>query len=139
MKEPISLMGTDLTKNLTFSETQTFLYILNEIIDHQKLTKSNKKIAKDRKLSISTIEKHLNKLDREGLINRETIKSRNPYSMNWETTYRSITIPDNVMDPKIIAELHLNRIHTMLDLIITPETTYKTIQEIRKIRGNNVG
>ena len=135
MKDSISLLGTDLTKNLTFSEVQTLLYILNEVIDHKVLTKSNKKIAKDRKLSISTIEKHLKKLDREGLIERDTVKTRNPHTMNWETTSRSITIPNHVVDPKIIAELHLNRIHTMLDLIITPETTVQAIKEMKQSRG----
>ena len=135
MKDTISLLGTDLTKNLTFSEVQTLLYILNEVIDHKALTKSNKEIAKDRKLSISTIEKHLKKLDREGLIERETVKARNKYTMNWETTSRSITIPADVLDPRIIAELHLNRIHTMLDLVITPEATLKQIEKMKQTRG----
>lgn len=126
----------DLTKELNSSESITFLYVLNQVIDHKCLTKSNKIIAKELKKSISTIEKHLNKLDKLGLIIRESIKAHNNLIMRWETVSRSITIPSNIIDPKILASMRTQRINSMLELIITPEATKKYVQSYKESRSS---
>lgn len=57
----------DKTKLLNDSELTTFIYILNQVIDYQYLTKPNKTMVLDRKKSVITIEKHLNKLEKNRL------------------------------------------------------------------------
>ena len=127
-------LGQDLTKDLNFSQTTTFLYILNQIIDNRALTKSNKEIAKDLNLSISTIEKHLKMLDRLGLIHRGNERVRNPFTLEWETVSRSITIPKNKIDPRVLATMHSQRISSMLELIVTPDTTKMMIKTLKESR-----
>lgn len=124
----------DKTKLLNDSELTTFIYILNQVIDHQYLTKPNKSIALDRKKSVSTIEKHLNKLEKTGLIYRRNIKRYNNFILQWETASREVTIPREVIDPKILAEMRGQRINNILAMIVTPAATTLAIKNMRESR-----
>ncbi|MBI9009632.1 MAG: hypothetical protein JEZ05_06330 [Tenericutes bacterium] len=125
----------DKTKLINDSELTTFIYVLNQVIDHQYLTKSNKKIAEERKKSVSTIEKHLNKLDKIGLISRSNLRRFNNIILQWETESREITIPTEVINPKILAEMRAQRIHNVLAMIVTPEATSRAIKQMRESRS----
>lgn len=130
-----NLSTEELTKQLNTSQTNTFLYILNQIIDNGSCSVSNKDMAKSLRLSVSTIEKHLNKIEKAGLIIRESERSRNPLTLNWETISRTITIPSEIIDPKVISMMHKNRIQGMLDLISTPESHKVLINQMKRSRG----
>lgn len=130
-----NLSTEELTKQLNTSQTNTFLYILNQIIDNGSCSVSNKDMAKSLRLSVSTIEKHLNKIEKAGLIIRESERSRNPLTLNWETISRTITIPSEIIAPKVISMMHKNRIQGMLDLISTPESHKVLINQMKRSRG----
>jgi hypothetical protein len=125
----------DKTKLLNDSELTTFIYVLNQVIDHQYLTKPNKKIALDRKKSVSTIEKHLNKLEKIGLIQRRNSRRFNNFILQWETESREITIPSEVIVPKILAEMRTQRLSNILAMIVTPEATTLAIKNMRESRS----
>ncbi|XMB71444.1 winged helix-turn-helix domain-containing protein [Mycoplasmatota bacterium WC30] len=127
-------LGQDITKDLNYSQTTTYLYILNQIIDNKHLTKSNKVIAKDLKLSVSTVEKHLKVLNNHGLIERENTRARNPFTLEWETVSREITIPADKIDPRILAGMHKQRIQSILDLVVTPEATRMMVKKMKESR-----
>lgn len=135
MKIASTPLGDDITRNLNFSQTTTYLYIINQIIDHKSLTKSNKNIAKDLNISISTLEKHLRVLDKQGLIDRSNCRARNPITLNWETVSREISIPDEVIDPRVLSQMHIQRIHNLLDLVVTPEHTKMMIKNAKESRA----
>jgi len=119
---------------LNDSELTTFMYIVNQVINDQALTKSNEDIAKDREKSISTIEKHLGKLNKLGFIDRKSIKQRNPIFLNWETISRKITIPSSVLDPKLMKIIRMQRINETLALVNTSEAMAHAIKKMRKSR-----
>lgn len=128
--------GNDsLTSGLNISQTNTYLYILNKVVDHKACTSSNRELSEALKISISTVEKHLNFLDKKGLIERDTVRGINPFSLRWETKSRTITIPASNIDPMILASLHVQRVNNLLDMITTPEATKKMIKKMKEVRG----
>ena len=127
----MTLFGHDNTKDLNDKQLETFIYLVNQIINNTVCVKSNDEISRELRIPVSTLEKHLKKLDDLKLIIRKSSRGRNPLTMSWETISREIRLDPKVYDndPRVLATMRMQRINGILDMIGTPAFTKGVINQ----------
>lgn len=69
------------------------------------------------------------------MIYRRNIKRFNNFILPRETASGEVTIPNEVINPKILAEMITQRLRNILTMIVTPEATTLAIKNMRESRS----
>lgn len=121
-------------KLLNEKQLNVFIWIYQQIIADQVLTRSNREIAQRLSMPESTLEKYLKRYEDLGLIVRESERSINPLTLSWETISRKITLNPKKFDPMIIAKLRIAGIEAILNQLTISEQTQAAIDKLRSSR-----
>lgn len=115
-------------------QLNVFIWIYQQIIADQTLTRSNREIAKRVSIPESTLEKYLKRYEDLNLIVRESERAVNPLTMNWETTSRTIKLNPKKFDPLVLAKLRTAGIEAILNQLTISEQTQAVIDQMRQSR-----
>lgn len=121
-------------KELNEKQLNVFIWIYQQIIADQVLTRSNREIAKRVEIPESTLEKYLKRFEDLGLIVRDSERAMNPLSLSWETISRKITLNPKKFDPMMIAKMRTASIEAILDQVTTSTQTQAIIDKMRQSR-----
>ena len=122
-------------QELNPKQLNVFIWIYQQIIADQVLTRSNREIAKRVNIPESTLEKYLKRFEDLGLIIRDSERSMNPLTMSWETTSRTINLDPKKFDPMMLAKLRTAGIEAILNQITVSDQTQAVIDKMRQNRS----
>lgn len=122
-------------KELNQKQLNVFIWIYQQIIADQVLTRSNREIAKRVNIPESTLEKYLKRFEELGLIIRDSERAINPLTMNWETTSRTIKLNPKKFDPMVLAKLRSAGIEAILNQLTVSEQTQAVIDQMYNRRS----
>lgn len=121
-------------KELNSKQLGVFIWIYQQIIADQVLTRSNRDIARRVNIPESTLEKYLKRFEDLGLIVRDSERAMNPLTLSWETVSRKITLNPKKFDPMVIAKMRTASIEAILDQVTTSTQTQAVIDKLRQTR-----
>lgn len=121
-------------KELNSKQLGVFIWIYQQIIADQVLTRSNRDIARRVSIPESTLEKYLKRFEELGLIVRDSERAINPLTSSWETVSRKITLNPKKFDPMVIAQMRTAAIEAILDQVTTSTQTQAIIDKLRQTR-----
>ena len=115
-------------KQLNSRQQDLIIWIYNECISSNKVTLSNKEIARKVNIPESTVEKYLKLFDDLKLIIRESKKEMDLFQ-NWRTTSRSIELNPKYFDPQLIMKERVDRTNRFLDSLSYQDITQSIIRQ----------
>lgn len=121
-------------KELNEKQLGVFIWIYQQIVADQVLTRSNRDIAKRVNIPESTLEKYLKRFENLGLIVRDSERSMNPLTMMWETNSRTIRLNPKKFDPVWIAKMRSATLEAILDQVTTSAQTQAIIEHLKQSR-----